>query len=75
MHWFTSEASGTLAADRSDARLAAAVGQELAAWRAGRRDPAKISATWRRRFTARAVAGEVLRLLEETIAQEPAGIR
>lgn len=75
MHWFTSEASGTLAADRSDARLAAAVGQELAAWRAGGRDPARISATWRGRFTARAVAGDVLRLLEETVAKNPAGIR
>lgn len=75
MHWFTAEQCGTLAADRSDARLAVALGQELAAWRAGQRDPVKISATWRGRVTARAVAAEVLRLVEEVTAGNPAGIR
>lgn len=75
MHWFTSEQSGTLAADRSDVRLAGAVGLELVAWCAGQRDPVRISAAWRRRFTARAVAGEMLRLLEEAGAAEPCGTR
>jgi len=68
MRWFTAEQSGTLAADRSDLRLAEALGQELAAWRDGRRDAARISATWRSRCTARAVAAETLRLLDEVTA-------
>jgi len=68
MHWFTAEQSGTLAADRSDARLADALGAELAAWREGRRDAARISATWRNRCSARAVAAETLRLLDEVAA-------
>lgn len=68
MHWFTSEQSGTLATDRSDARLAEALVKELAAWRTGMRDAAQISATWRSRFTARAVATETLRLLAEVEA-------
>ena len=75
MHWFTSEQSGTLAVDRSDAQLAAALGCELATWRTGARDPVQISAKWRGRFTARAVAAEVLRRLEEAGAAEPCGSR
>ena len=68
MHWFTAEQSGTLAADRSDARLAEALGEELLAWRSGKRDALRISETWRNRFTARAVAAETLRLLDELTA-------
>lgn len=71
MHWFTGEQSGTLAADRSDARLADALVAELAAWRSGARDPQRLSAMWRARLTARSVAAEALRLLAEN---EPARV-
>lgn len=62
---FASSDSGTVAPERSDAALVAATRAELAAWSTGRRFPAAISAVWRARLTARAVAGELMRLAGE----------
>ncbi|MEN9572634.1 MAG: hypothetical protein RL514_489 [Verrucomicrobiota bacterium] len=60
---FASADSGTVAPDRSDAALVAATRAELAAWNAGRRAPATISAVWRARLTAQAMAAELMRLV------------
>jgi glycosyltransferase involved in cell wall biosynthesis len=65
MHWFTAEQSGTLASDRSDEALMAALETELAEWRSGRRDAGRISATWCARVHATAVAAEAMRLVGE----------
>ena len=56
-NYFCSEASGTLSCNRSPALYCDAICAEMAAWDSGRRDPARISATW----TARLHAGQVAR--------------
>lgn len=66
---FASQDSGTVAPDRSDAALVAATRAELAAWGAGRRSPANISAVWRARLTARAMTEELMRLAGEAAAR------
>ena len=63
MHWFTAEQSGTLAGDRSDEALIAALEAELAEWRSGRRDAGRISAMWGARVHMTAVAAEAMRLV------------
>lgn len=68
MHWFTADQCGTLAPDRSDAALVAALEGELAGWRAGRREAGRISALWRARLPPAAVAAEAMRLVAEAAA-------
>lgn len=65
MHWFTAEQSGTLAGDRSDGALIAALEAELGKWRLGQRDAGRISAMWCARVHATAVATEAMRLVGE----------
>ncbi|MBM3829534.1 MAG: glycosyltransferase [Verrucomicrobia bacterium] len=63
--YFASQDSGTVAPDRSDSAMVTAAQAELSAWAAGRRSPASISAIWRAQLTARAMAGELMRLAGE----------
>jgi glycosyltransferase involved in cell wall biosynthesis len=54
---------GTVAARHTARALAAALAEELAHWREGRRDPIAISMRWRPRLAPRAVIGELASLL------------
>jgi glycosyltransferase involved in cell wall biosynthesis len=65
MHWFVSAASGSLAIRRNTNGMAAALLEEIEKWRAGKRDPRAISAEWRQRVTAPAVALAVMREVEK----------
>jgi len=60
LHFFTNDACGSLAIDRSTARLADALFCEIEAWRSGARDPVAMSALWMRRVHAPAVASAAL---------------
>jgi hypothetical protein len=61
MPYFASIGSGTLSCDGSLNNFADAVQAEIAAWRAGERDPVKISEAARKRFHPSNVAAAVLR--------------
>jgi glycosyltransferase involved in cell wall biosynthesis len=65
MHWFVSADSGCLAPRRTTDGLAAALLEEIQNWRNGKRDPQAISAEWRQRVTAPAVASALLREVEK----------
>ncbi len=61
--WFSSRASGTVAASRSADDLADAAGAEIAAWHTGRRDSQKISDEWTNLVGTPTVAQQCLDLL------------
>jgi hypothetical protein len=61
---FASFASGTVAATRSLGNYADALHAEIAAWRAGDRNPQQISNNWTRRLHAPQVARSVIELAE-----------
>lgn len=58
--WFTSKASGTLAATRDLSCLGEALAREAAAWTTGSRNPVTISSEWREELLAPAVAAKVI---------------
>lgn len=64
LHYFTQKGSGTLARDSSPAAMAEAVAREIALWREGRRDPARISSHWTARLHADKVAARIMELCE-----------
>jgi glycosyltransferase involved in cell wall biosynthesis len=66
LHYFTSEGSGTLAADRTATGLAAALQSEASAWRRGERDPRRLSELW----IPRSHAPDVARHLMEVAARK-----
>lgn len=59
-HYFTSQASGALAYDRSPGAFADALATEIAAWRNGQRDAARISEFWCGQVHAQRVAERLL---------------
>jgi hypothetical protein len=63
--WFVAEGGGTLARDLSAAALAEALQAELAEWRSGRRDPARIATRWGTLLHAPAVARKLLEIKRE----------
>ena len=64
MNYFSSNDSGTLATRRNVGFFQDALCAEMAAWSAGRRDPAMISEIWMKRLHVTEVARRVLRLFE-----------
>ena len=64
LSYCASEASGTVANQRSAGHLADALGVEMEAWQQKHRNPEAISATWRPRFAVSSVAPEIIRALD-----------
>jgi glycosyltransferase involved in cell wall biosynthesis len=71
LHFFTGDACGSLAINRSTTRFADAIFCEIEAWRSGARDPGAISALWQRRVHAPAVAAALLARLS-SLSHNPA---
>ena len=69
--WFSSRASGTVAATRSADDLAEATRAEIAAWRTGHRDPQHISHEWMNVVGTLAVARQCLELLAGAEGRRP----
>jgi hypothetical protein len=67
MKWFAAEPYGRMAT-RDAASMAKAIGQEMAAWDKGRREPNQISRYWTEQLHAPRVAEQIL-ALSKTAAQ------
>ena len=65
LYWAISEGDGSAAPNDSIAAHADALISELTAWKAGRRDPQRISQHWKHWFSSREVATRIIELLTQ----------